>query len=394
MSKEIAKLVSEIDEIRTGLERGLYRDEAAVCNGIVDRLLQYLGWPTTDITLVCREYKIATGRVDYALCDRVRNPVALIEVKRVGNLAGAEEQLFSYAFHQGVPMLILTDGTVWRFFYPFGTGPYTQRLVCELDLSDPDSDKNAYQLQRYLHFAAIHNGVAIETLADDYKKLVGQREALRQLPQTWQKLVDMADELLIEVLVEATEADCGHKPSNEHVLGFLKTLKESKEHENDVPPPAPTTRKEKYQTYFLALSNEMTLKHNFTDGSSYSRNNVYFFPFGDRGIWYHVHFGRGRQVYTGLSIDFGKKEENKNFFDILIERKSEINAKFDVTLDWRRRDEQKGCSLRFRRAGDIEADVRELEVIRAWHVENLLKLREVFTPEIRLVFEKLKSREF
>ncbi|MDE0468421.1 MAG: DUF4268 domain-containing protein [Candidatus Poribacteria bacterium] len=400
MSKEIARLVSEIDEIRTGLERGLYRDEAAVCNGIVDRLLQCLGWTTTDITLVCREYKIANGRVDYALCDPVQHPIVLIEAKRVGALAGAEEQLFSYAFHQGVPMLVLTDGKVWRFFYPSGTGPYAQRLVCELDLSDPDSDKNAYRLQRYLRFAAIHKGVAIETFADDYKKLVGQREASRHLPQTWQKLVDMADEFLIEVLAEATEADCGYKPSNEHVLGFLKTLKSPqegcKEDENDVPPPAPTTKKEKYQSYFQALNTEMTQQHNFTDGSSYSRNNVYFFPFGDRGIWYYAHFVRGRQVSTGLQIDFTKKEENKNFFDILIERKSEINARFDAPLRWNRRDEQRACTLGFRRdgGGDIEADARELEVIRAWHVENLLKLREVFTPEIRFVFEKLKSREF
>ena len=371
-----------------------------MCKGIVDRLLQRLGWTTNDPTVVCPEYKIADGRVDYALCAPSLNPIVLIEVKRVGNIAGAEEQLFSYAFHQGVPILILTDGRFWRFFYPSGTGHYTERLVCELDLSDTDNDKNAYQLQRYLSYAAIHNGEAVEAIADDYKKLVSQREVSRHLPRTWQKLVDVADELLIDVLAEATEDACGHKPSKQQVLDFLKSLESTQErfmaHQNDVPSPDPrplrrSPRSEKYYTYFQALNNEMTEQHNFTDGRSYSGiENVYYFLSGYRGITYHAHFGRGRKVYTGLTIYFSKKEKNKNFFDILKERKSQINAKFDVPLYWERRDEQHGCSIGFGRDGDIESDMSELETIKAWHIENLLKFKAVFTPEIQLALEKLE----
>ena len=207
--------------------------------GIVNTLLRELGWKTSDTTLVYPEYGIAAGRVDYALCDPPLTPIVLIEVKRVDSIDGAEEQLFSYAFHQGVPILILTDGKIWRFFYPFGTGPYTQRLVCELNLSNTDSDQIAYQFQRYLSYAAIRNGVAVKAIENDYKELASQREASRHLPQTWRKLVDEADELLIDLLTEATENDCGHKPAPEQVLDFLKDLESSRQkHQNDAPPPS------------------------------------------------------------------------------------------------------------------------------------------------------------
>ena len=236
MAKEIEALAAEIDAIRTGLDHGRYSNEAAVSQGIVSTLLRGLGWNTSDTTLVYPEYGIDTGRVDYALCDPPLTPIVLIEVKRVGKIAGAEEQLFSYAFHQGAPILILTDGRIWRFFYPFGTGHYTQRLVCELNLSNTDSDQIAYQFQRYLSYAAIRNGVAVKAIEDDYKELA----ASRHLPQTWRKLVDQADDLLINLLAEATENDCGHKPAPEQVLDFLKDLESSRQkHQNDVPPPSP-----------------------------------------------------------------------------------------------------------------------------------------------------------
>lgn len=119
MTKENTILVSKLDKIRTRLKKGEYRNEADVRMGVVNALLRCLGWPDDDPNIVCSEFRTPNGRVDYALCDPGRNPLVLIEVKRVGNLAGAEEQLFPYAVHlQGVPILILTDGEVWQFFHP------------------------------------------------------------------------------------------------------------------------------------------------------------------------------------------------------------------------------------------------------------------------------------
>lgn len=235
-------LQTKIDEIRNGLELGRFHEnEMSVRQGIVEPLLRDLDWPTDDTRVVYREYSIAGGRVDYALCHPPIEPVAFIEVKSIGKIdEGAEQQLFSYAFHQGVPILVLTDGQQWRFFYPAGRGDYDKRKVCVLDLSDGASKKNANLLQRYLSYTSIQNSDAFRAIENDYRLLSSQREAAKHLPDTWRGLVDGADEFLIELVAEATESVCGHRPSEEQVFDFLKNLESAPaSHEDPLPSPKP-----------------------------------------------------------------------------------------------------------------------------------------------------------
>ena len=142
------ELQEHIDDIRLRLEQEHFTNETAVRQGVVDRLLSALGWETFDTQIVFPEYSVDTGRVDYALCHPVGKPIVFIEVKRVGNIEAAERQLFEYAFHEGVPILILTDGQKWRFFHPSGAGDYQDRLVWELDLIVDDSEASAARLDR------------------------------------------------------------------------------------------------------------------------------------------------------------------------------------------------------------------------------------------------------
>ena len=233
-----------IDEIRNGLEQqGFHENEMSVRQGIIEPLLRGLGWPTHDTRVVFPEYSIAGGRVDYALCHPPVEPVALIEAKSIGKIdEDAEQQLFSYAFHQGVPILVLTDGQQWQFFYTFGKGDYDARRVCALDLSD--SEKNANLLQRYLSYPSVQNGEAIQAIESDYRLLSSQREAAKHLPETWRGLVEGADELLIELVVEATESVCGHRPSKKLVLDFLKNLGSAPvSREDSLPSPSPGPQK-------------------------------------------------------------------------------------------------------------------------------------------------------
>ena len=218
------KLQMDIEDIRAGLEQGKFTNEMAVRMGIIDRLLRVLGWQTNDPTVVYPEYPIEGGRVDYALCHPPSNPIALIEAKNIGKIGGTERQLFSYAFHQGVPILVLTDGQQWRFFYTVGVGNYGERQVCTLNLSDSNSEKNAHLLHRYLSYTSIQNGEAAQAIENDYRQMSSQREAAKNIPQMWAELVEGADELLLELVAETTEDFCGHRPSNEQVLDFLKTL--------------------------------------------------------------------------------------------------------------------------------------------------------------------------
>jgi uncharacterized membrane protein len=83
--------------------------------------------------------------------------------------------------------------------------------------------------------------------------------------------------------------------------------------------------------------------------------------------------------------------ENKNFFDVLKERESEITVQFDIPLNWERKDETRYSAIRLIRDGDINADESELAAIKEWHIAYLLKLKAVFTPEIERARETLQS---
>ena len=106
--------------------------------GIVLRILHALGWPAYDTQAVWPEYSLSGRRVDFALCHPPGKPIAFIEVKQIGQSDGAERQLFEYAFHDGVPMAILTDGREWNFFLPGEQGDYGERRVYKLDMMECD----------------------------------------------------------------------------------------------------------------------------------------------------------------------------------------------------------------------------------------------------------------
>ena len=222
-------LKEHIDDIRKGLEAGQYGNEASVSQGILLRLLNILAWPTFDTQVVIPEYGVEGTRVDFALCHPPSKPLVFIEVKQVGKIEGAEKQLFQYAFHTGVPIAILTDGREWHFFHPSGQGDYRERRVYKLDLIERNSEESATRLNRYLHYQSIRTGEAVEAIKADYEKVVQQRQVATRLPEAWIKLVEEADEFLLDVVAEKVESLCGYRPTEEQVLNFLKNLESKAE---------------------------------------------------------------------------------------------------------------------------------------------------------------------
>jgi hypothetical protein len=55
-------------DIRAGIKTGRYINEATISQGIVQRLLDALGWPVydTEVVVVAPEYSLGTWRADYA----------------------------------------------------------------------------------------------------------------------------------------------------------------------------------------------------------------------------------------------------------------------------------------------------------------------------------------
>ena len=235
-------LKEHIDEIDTGLEIGQYGNEAAVSQGIVLRLLDALTWPRFNTQVIIPEYSVGGRRVDFALCHPPSKPIIFIEVKQVGNIDGAEQQLFEYAFHEGIPIAILTDGREWRFFHPTAQGDYRERKVYELNLSEDDSEKSVKHFNRYLNYESIRTGEAIEAIKKDYEEVVQQRQVATRLPEAWDELVKEADEFLLHAVAEKTESLCGYRPTDEQVLDFLKSLDRKTEPEDIHPSPISPVR--------------------------------------------------------------------------------------------------------------------------------------------------------
>ena len=215
-----------IREIRSRLASGDYTSEAAVSQGVVLRVLNELGWPTYDTQTVIPQYDVRGTRVDYALCHPSSKPIVFIEVKKSldqGQRDKAQRQLFEYAFHQGVPVAVLTDGREWNFFLPSGHGNYTDRRVYKLDVSERNIEECASRLDRYLQYEAIRSGVAIDSIRRDYDDVARQREIRATLPRAWKQLVEDKDELLLDLIAEQVGRLCGYQPDANTVASFLKS---------------------------------------------------------------------------------------------------------------------------------------------------------------------------
>jgi len=213
-----------IERIRERLAQGAYANEAAISHGVVTPLLNALGWDSADPDQLVPEFSIQRGRVDFALFGLGHRPGVFIEVKGVGRAVEGDRQLFEYAFHQGVPICVLTDGREWSFYLPSGQGSYEDRRVYRLQLDDRDPEECQRVLTRYLSRERVRDGSAFEDAQRDYRDAAGRREAAAALPRAWHELLSEPEELLLDIVTDKAEALCGFRPARSEVLGFLLSL--------------------------------------------------------------------------------------------------------------------------------------------------------------------------
>ena len=221
------ELKEVIDDIRNRLKDEEYPNERAVRQCIIDRLLRKLGWPTHAPQIVYPEYTIAeVGTVDYVLYHpKSKNPRVLIEAKQVGNItAEAKQQLFDYISHISVPIAILSDGRHWIFFHPTGKGDWQEHKM-HLNLSTEDTEESVERLERYLAYEAVCTGEADEMIKQDYDHLVIEKEIESHLPIAWGNVMEKENELLTEFIATEIIELCGHRPTDEQVLDYLKSLR-------------------------------------------------------------------------------------------------------------------------------------------------------------------------
>ncbi len=217
-------MIELIEQIRQNFREFAYPNEASISHGVVTPLLQALGWNTADPRQLAPEYPVGRGRVDFALLGAGKKPTVFVEVKKHGFREEADRQLFEYAFHEGVPLCVLTSGSEWSFYLPSAQGSYDDRRVYRLQLDDRLSDECEQVLTRYLARDRVCSGQAYEDAQRDYRAAASQREAIAALPQAWHELLEEPDSSLMSLLSSKAESLCGFTPSEEDVVAFLADI--------------------------------------------------------------------------------------------------------------------------------------------------------------------------
>lgn len=184
-------------------------------------ILQMLGWSIFDPTEVHPEYSAGKGRVDYALRVGGVNKV-FVEAKRCSvDLEAHQEQLLRYAFEHGVPLAVLTNGTVWWFYLPLREGAWEQRKFYSLDLVERDPTDAADRLRDFLAREPVVAGKAVVRAEEVLTSRKRRAAVERTLPEAWDDLLSEQDETLVGLLRERVEQRCGHSPTDEEVGHYL-----------------------------------------------------------------------------------------------------------------------------------------------------------------------------
>ncbi len=220
-------LETTIADITTRLRQGTFPNEQAISQGIVLRLLQELGWDTWDTATVWPEYQTGEGRADFALCHPPSKPAIFIEVKQPGKAEIAVRQGLEYAFHTGVPFIVLTDGKTWSFYLPGEQGSYEDRRVYTLDLLERPAAEATKTLTRYLARGRVAAGAALETARQEYRSRNRNSQARAAIPDVWKELVGKGNEELVELLAGNVELKTGIRPDSDAVAEFLSRLGKS-----------------------------------------------------------------------------------------------------------------------------------------------------------------------
>ena len=205
------------------MKQGRFTSEASVSQGIVLPVLNSLGWPVFDTSIVTPEYSVEGRRVDFALCHPANKPAVFVEVKKVGFTDGADKQLFEYAFHLGSP---------WQFLLMAKSGisiclvnkVYTTKArVYKFDLLERDAKSATDRLERYLTYKRSTTGEALKAARLDYQNVTRDRDIDSTLPKAWRALIEEQDSLLLDLLAEKVEDICGFKPNPDICSQFIDT---------------------------------------------------------------------------------------------------------------------------------------------------------------------------
>lgn len=143
-----------------------------------------------------------------------------------------------------------------------------------------------------------------------------------------------------------------------------------------------SSKGERYRSYFQSLIDELRENHRFTAARAGQPQNWYSFSSGIKGITYGANFASGGKARAELYIDLGDVERNAYVFDQLERERAALEELFGESVSWERLENKRASRLAFYCDSSITDSDSDLETVRAWHVQKLLKIKEIMGPRV------------
>lgn len=239
----------------------------------------------------------------------------------------------------------------------------TKTVIIENQLTQTDHD----HLGKLLTYAAGFSASIVIWISEAIRE--EHRQALDWLNQRTD-----SDTLFFGVVVEVIKIDESKPAFNFKIAASPNEWQKSKS--SRTPRASISTKGEKYRNYFQLLIDELREKHHFTGAKAGQPQNWYSFSSGISGITYGANFSQGGKARTEVYIDLGDQDKNKQVFDLLQQEATLIENELGHNVSWERLNDKRASRLALYINGNIDDSDAELETVKNWHIDKLLKLKK------------------
>ena len=207
----LEKVRNQISAVRSARQKISEQDTKG---SMIEPILASLGWDTSDLSEVRREYRHTPkdDPVDYAFLSSQGQPIMFVEAKAIGHSIDDHKktaQIVNYANSAGVEICILTNGDEYRVFNTHAKVPLQEKQIARVSLVEDDPQKTF----------AVLEGLSRVGLLEQRIMLQWQREQLESSVRlSLAKLVAKPDKYLVTLIANSLKG----RVSEDSISGILK----------------------------------------------------------------------------------------------------------------------------------------------------------------------------
>jgi len=254
----------------------------------------------------------------------------------------------------------------------------SRTVIIENQLTQTDHD----HLGKLITYAAGFDASIVIWLSESI------REEHRQA-MDWLNQKTDSETLFFGVVVEVIKIDDSKPAFNFKLVASPNEWQKNKKRQTQRA--SISTKGEKYQNYFQNLIDDLRDTYKFTSAKAGQPQNWYSFSSGVSGFTYGANFSQAGKARAELYIDLGDFDKNKYVFDRLFNMKDDIEYSFGQAISWERLDNKRASRLAVYTDSSIEESDSELEKVKYWHIEKLLKFKDILGKRIGLLSKEANS---